>query len=198
MKILIGYATREGQSKKIARFVSDTAIDLGHSVELLPLSAGDTLDPVRFNRAILVAPIHVGHFPKALVSFVAANKQGLDRTETLFLSVSLAAAGHDAEDWHGLDKIIKTFTEATGWQPNKVAHIAGAYKPTAYDIVTRFMMRRIVSKKDPDAKPGEDKEYTDWTALATLVADWTGAEVAETTGSEGGNLDCGARSTKPR
>lgn len=33
-------------------------------------------------------------------------------------------------------------------------------------------MRRIVTKKDPDVQPGEDKEYTDWADLDAWVRGW--------------------------
>jgi menaquinone-dependent protoporphyrinogen oxidase len=35
MKILIAYATTEGQTRKICRYCADVLIDEGHSVELL-------------------------------------------------------------------------------------------------------------------------------------------------------------------
>lgn len=63
--------------------------------------------------------------------------------------------------------------EATGWSPGQVAHVAGAYQPSKYDLVTRFIMRRIIAEKDPDADLGADGEYTDWTALGALVDAWT-------------------------
>ena len=57
MRILICYATTEGQTRKICRFVADHLMDKGHSVELL--SADDGLDEAseldlnRFDAAVL-------------------------------------------------------------------------------------------------------------------------------------------------
>lgn len=172
MKLLIAYASSEGQTRKIARFVAERLIDTGHSVELLPVAEAQDIDPAHFDRVILAASVHVGHYQGEMSEFAASQSGALAKRSTLFLSVSLAAAGHDAEDWRGLDGIVKDFAEATGWQPGQVAQIAGAYKPTDYDIFRRFVMRRIVAAKDPDADLDVDHEYTDWAALGRLIDDW--------------------------
>jgi menaquinone-dependent protoporphyrinogen oxidase len=64
--------------------------------------------------------------------------------------VSLAAAGHDAEDWRGLDSILDDLETATGWTPGRVEQIAGASLPTQYYVFRRFIMRRIIAAKDPE------------------------------------------------
>lgn len=174
MKLLIGYGTKEGQTRKIARHIADFAIERGHSVELLSLKEADGLDLSRFDRVLLAAPVHAGHFPKALAHFVGDQARNLLTMPTAFIAVSLSAAGHDAEDWRGLEKILSDFAEATDWMPSSVLHVAGAYKPSEYDLFTRLLMRRIVQSKDPDMVPGEDKEYTDWMALDGWISDWMG------------------------
>ena len=132
----------------------------------------DDIAPQRFDAAIVAASIHVGHYQQDVCDFAAANLPRLDAMPTLFLSVCLAAAGHDAEDWQDLEKIVAEFSEATGWVPGRVAHIAGAYMPSRYDVFRRFVMRRIVAAKDPTVDVTSDHEFTDWDALSALVADW--------------------------
>ena len=175
MKVLVGYATSEGQTRKIARRIADQIADRGHAVELVRLADADEIDLERFDRVVVAASIHAGHYQRALSEFATKQVEGLLQLPTLFLSVSLAAAGHDAEDWKGLDRVREDFEEATGWKPGRVEQIAGAYLPTKYDIVRRFVMRRIVARKDPDADLDNDKEYTDWPALSALVGDWLAA-----------------------
>lgn len=173
MKILIAYATSEGQTRKICRFAADWCADAGHSVELLPLADAGDVDLARFDGAILAASVHVGHYQRALADFCETRAGALSGLPTLFLSVSLAAAGHNAEDWKALEKILAEFTEATGWTPGRVEQVAGAYKPSDYDVFRRFVMRRILAVKDPEADPSKDIEYTDWPALEALLAEWT-------------------------
>ncbi len=172
MKLLIGYTSTEGHTRKIAQYLADRAFDGGHSVELLNVSDAWGLDLGRFDGVVLAASVHVGHYQRAMSDFVAAQAEALDPLPTLFLSVSLAAAGHDAEDWKALDKIAAELTEATGWTPNKTAQIAGAYTPSQYDLFKGFIMRRIVAKKDPTADLDADHEYTDWAALDAVFDGW--------------------------
>ena len=172
MKILIAYASREGHTRQIARTVADRLVDNGHSVELMHVTDAGEINLDRFDGAILASPIHVGHYRKELSEFAAERVHGLERVPTLFLSVSLAAAGHEAEDWVSLDAILTDFTEATGWTPGQVVQVAGAYKPSEYDVVRRFIMRRIVASKDPGRDLDVDHVYTDWAALDGTVETW--------------------------
>ena len=175
MKLLVAYATSEGQTRKIARHVADRIADAGHGVELLRIDDARGVDPGRFDGAILAASVHVGHYQKALGEFAAQEAGALAAIPTLFLSVSLAAAGHDAEDWRALDRIGEDMWAATGWAPGQVVQVAGAYMPSRYDIFRRFVMRRIVAAKDPGADLDSDIEYTDWPALEALVDGWLAA-----------------------
>lgn len=172
MKLLIGYATKEGQTRNIARHIADLAADTGHAVELLALEDAGQTDLSRFDAAVLAAPIHVGHYPKALGKFIADQAENLDNLPVRFVSVSLAAAGHDAEDWRELDHIVEDFCAATGWTPTETKQVAGAYMPSKYDMFTGFVMRRIVAAKDPGTNLKEDKVYTDWADLNAWVNGW--------------------------
>ena len=172
MKLLIGYASKEGQTRKIARHIADLAFDTGHSIEIVALVDASDIEFGRFDAVLLAAPIHAGHYPKALSQFVSFYQDELQNIQSRFVSVSLAAAGHDAEEWRSLEHIADDFSQATGWTPSSTKHVAGAYMPSKYDILTKFIMRRIVSAKDPDASPGEDKEYTDWTDLNASINSW--------------------------
>lgn len=172
MKLFIGYATSEGQTRKIARHVADRIVAAGHSVELAGLGDAGDAELSRFDAAILCGSVHVGHYQRVVSDFAADHLPALDAMPTLFLSVSLAAAGHDAEDWRGLETILADFQEATGWTPGEVAQVAGAYMPSQYDVFRKFVMRRIVAARDPEADLDWDREYTDWPALDALVDGW--------------------------
>lgn len=175
MKVLIAYASTEGQTRKIAQKIADHIFDGGQTVELLDLSDAAHIDLQRFDCAILAGSIHAGHYQQSLTNFAAKRCSDLEGKPTLFLSVSLVAAGHDAEDWKGLDKIRDEFIEATHWKPSRIEQVAGAYRPSEYDMFRRFIMRRIIATKDPDADLNADKEYTDWSSLFKIVDDWLAA-----------------------
>jgi menaquinone-dependent protoporphyrinogen oxidase len=172
MKLFIGYATNEGQTRKIAQHIADRCVDQGHAVELMGLADATTIMLSRFDAAILGGSLHAGHYQKVLSEFAADHATALDALPTLLISVSLAAAGHDAEDWRTLDAILADFQDATSWIPGQVAQVAGAYKPSDYDVFRRFIMRRIIAQKDPEADLDWDKEYTDWDSLNDVIDTW--------------------------
>ncbi|MDU8927768.1 flavodoxin domain-containing protein [Alisedimentitalea sp. MJ-SS2] len=172
MKILVAYATSEGHTRKIARHVADRIADAGNGVELLPLADASEVDLARFDKVITAASVHAGHYQKSLAAFAAMHTAALNAMPTLFLSVSLAANGHDAEDWKALDRMLDDLTEATGWIPGRLEQIAGAYMPSQYNVIERFIMRRIIAAKSPDADLDADTDYTDWPALDAMIDSW--------------------------
>lgn len=182
MQILIAYATTDEQTRKIARHAMDHLARAGHGVELLSCGDADGLDLGRFGGAILAGSVHAGSFQKDLVHFAGEHAAALDRLPTMFLPVSLSAAGTDAEDWVGLRKCLTAFTEKTGWVPGRVEHVAGAFRFTEYDFFRAWAMRRIADQKGEAMGPDGDREYTNWPALDAALDSWvaTLAAVRET------------------
>lgn len=172
MRIAIIYATTDGQTRKIARFAADHLTDSGHSVELLPAVDAADLDLGRFEAAILAGSVHMGEFQPALAAFARSHAAALARIRTLFLPVSLSAAGTDAKDLQGLREVVATFETDTGWTPGRTEHVAGAFRFTQYDFFRAWAMRWIAVQKGETVDPHADKEYTDWAALSALLADW--------------------------
>jgi menaquinone-dependent protoporphyrinogen oxidase len=172
MKCLIAYATTDGQTRKIARFAADHLTGLGHSTELLNLADAEGLDLARFDAAILAGSLHVGIYQDALTAFAQGQAAALNGMPTLFLPVSLSAAGDDAEDWKGLETQTQAFLDETGWHPTRIEHVAGAFRFTEYDFFRAWAMRRIARAKGETVDPKADKEYTDWGKLAALLTEW--------------------------
>lgn len=172
MRVLVGYTTTEGQTRKVARFVADRLADGGHAVELLDLQDADELDLGRFDAAILGGSLHGGGFQKGLTAFARGAARALAGMPTLFLPVSLTAAGTDEEDWKGLDAAVERLIAETGWKPGRIAHVAGAFRFEEYDFFRAWAMRWIASQKDETVDPHGTTEYTDWEALAAIVDEW--------------------------
>lgn len=173
MKILIAYATTEGQTRKICRFCADALIDNGHSVELLNLGDDeDGLDLSRFDAAILAASLHLGAYQVAIENFAENHSTALENIPTMFLSVSLAVASGEADDLNELEEIAQRFFENTGWHPARVEHVAGAFRFTQYDFFRSLAMRWVAAKQGQTVDPNTDREYTDWDALHRAVLDF--------------------------
>ena len=178
MTVLIAYATTEGQTRKIARFCADHLIARGLSVELLPLAdleGEDHVDMARFDAAILAGSLHGMRLQPQLVRFAARHAAALNDRPGLFLMVSLAAAGNDPQEHKDLARLSSEFAETSGWAPGKVVHVAGAFRFTQYDFFKSLAMRWIAHSKGEVVDPHADREYTDWAALADLMARWPDA-----------------------
>jgi menaquinone-dependent protoporphyrinogen oxidase len=172
MRLLVAYATTDGQTRKIARFVADRLADQGHGVELLNVEDTEGLDLARFDAAVLAGSLHAGGYQKALRRFVTGARPALEGMPTLFLAVSLSAAGNDPDDWKGLTLCLEEFAEDTGWTPGRIEHVAGAFRFTEYDFFRAWAMRRIAEHKGEKVEPGKDREYTDWAALILALDGW--------------------------
>ena len=175
MKILFIYASTEGQTARIALRSLSILAGLGHSVALLHARDAAEVEVSDYDAVVVAASVHLGEYQDELREVVAAHAAALAERPNLFLSVSLAAAGDDAEDWKGLENVVARFSQETGWSPDRVEHVAGALKFTEYDFFRYWAMRWIEARRDPQADAGADREYTDWAALESALEDWTRA-----------------------
>src|SRR6056297_1767841 len=165
MRIALIFASTEGQTCKIAQYVQAYLIAEDHHTALISADAAMGLDLSPFDGVILAGSVHAGRYQPALVQASKAHANTLNAIPSLFLSVSLAAAGDAAEDWKELAAIVDRFKSETGWAPGRVEHVAGAFRFKDLSFVKYWALRWIETQKDPDAVPGEDKEYTDWGQL---------------------------------
>ena len=173
MQIGIIFSTTEGQTRKIMQFAFDWLNESGHSVAMIEAKDAEGIDLSRYDALVLAASVHVGHFQKEMVEFAKTHRKVLNCVPTLFLSVSLAAAGDDAKDWEELGHIVDRFAKETGFSPKRVEQVAGAVKFAEYDFFKYWAMRWIESQKGFEGEVGTDREYTDWDALEDTLRDWT-------------------------
>jgi menaquinone-dependent protoporphyrinogen oxidase len=168
--ILVLYGTTEGQTRKIARFIADRLTARGSEVTLIDAAEAEAeLDPRAFGAAVIAASLHAGHYQSAVVDFVRRHRDALDVMPTAFVSVSLSAASHDADDLDGLARCLADFEHRTRWTPREVHHAAGAFRFTQYDFLKRWALKYIAYRKGQPTDTSRDYELTDWDALGTFV-----------------------------
>lgn len=175
MNILIVYGTTEGQTRKIAEFVSDRIRTHGHKVTLVDATDRlmDDLKLKGYDGVVIAASLHVGSYQAAVQDFVSARHDMLNGMRTMFLSVSLSAASKDSDDRKGLDGCLKRFLTATAWRPGEVQHVIGAFRYTQYDFFKRWGMKLIAYQKGVSTDSSRDLEMTDWVELASHVDAFT-------------------------
>jgi menaquinone-dependent protoporphyrinogen oxidase len=180
--ILVLFATREGQTEKIARYIANRIRERGRMAHVV--NAEDTR-PVfaleRYDAAILAASVHVGKHEREMVDFVKSRRIDLEKMETAFLSVSAAQAGvenpsaspaiHD-RCAKGVAEVIDKFLADTGWKPGQVFPVAGALMYRKYNFLVRMVMRWIAKQEGGSTDTSRNTEYTDWRALDRFVNDF--------------------------
>ena len=171
MKVLILFATVEGQTDKIAHFIEKQLGKANHEVEMVDaddLTAQVTLDDK--DKVILAASVHERRHPKSFEVFLSASQRELEACDTLLISVSLSAAFEE-----GLEEAQEYVTEMnmrTGFTPDAVALVAGAVRTKSYDYFATQIVRHVVLRgRDYDPSKGEH-EFTDWPALTTQVSEF--------------------------
>ncbi|REC55788.1 protoporphyrinogen oxidase [Rhodosalinus sediminis] len=172
MAILVVYATTEGQTRRVARFVAHRLAGRGHGVELLAVADAEEIDWTSVEAAVLAGSVHMGRVQADLAAFAADHAAALNARPTLFLQVSLCAAGTDPEELAEIDRIARAFCAEAGWRPGRIVQVAGAFRFTQYDFFRRWAMRHIAAQKGETVDPGQDREYTDWAALGALCDGW--------------------------
>ncbi len=169
------YATKEGHTAKIAARLSLTLRSVGLDVDAVDASAlpdGYTLDS--FDAALLCAPIHQEEYPPRMIGFARTHAVWLTSHPSAFVSVSLSAAEPDDEEREGLLHCVSEFAIATGWQPARVEHVAGALVFSQYPFFVRQVMKLIA--RQHHLPTSGDHDYTDYARLEAFAREF-GAEV---------------------
>jgi menaquinone-dependent protoporphyrinogen oxidase len=178
--VLVVFATREGQTRKIAEHVANTIRARGDEADLLDLESDEQpdLDLSSYAAVVLSASVHLGRHEREMVGFVKAHREELERLPTAFLSVSLSEAGVEdataslemrSQSAIDVKKMIDDFCNATGFHPSRVWPVAGALMYTKYGALVRFVMRRIAKRAGASTDTAHDHEYTDWKGLHRFV-----------------------------
>ena len=102
-----------------------------------------------------------GQYQKYIEQFVLEYRCELQRVPTAFLGVSGSAAGPESEQRAARDR-IKEFCLKTSWVPTLTASFGGAMSYTKYNLLLRWIMKRISQKKGGPTDTLKDHELTNW------------------------------------
>ena len=170
MKILILYGTTEGQTRKIAGFITERVSKQGHEAMAFDAShVPGLIDIHDFDGVVVAASLHLGRFQPSVVDFVRRHVSTIDRKPNAFVSVSLAAISVDQDEIEGLQACVEHFIEQTRWTPGHLHQAAGAFRFTEYDFFRRWALKYIAHQHGIPVEPGKDREFTDWTALEEFL-----------------------------
>lgn len=174
--IAVLYATRQGQTQKIAHYIATRLQSHGLTVDLRDIKLG--ADLCHYSAVALAASVHGGRHEPEMVEFVRAHRAQLDDLPAWFFSVSLSQVGAQRigdppekrkQFVADVDTMVANFCRGTGWLPRNVVPVAGALLYSKYNFLVRFIMKRIAAKAGADTDTSRDYEYTDWAALDRAV-----------------------------
>ena len=181
--LLIIYATREGQSQRIAEHLAATARTRGFAADVINAAKIPTkLSLASYAATLLVASVHAGKHEREMVEFVKAHRSELEAMRSIFISVSLSEVGAEdltrspeirARSAADVQRVVDSFLADTGWHPSKVHAAAGALMYSKYNFFIRFIMRAIARKEGASTDTSQDHEFTDWAALDHVIDEVT-------------------------
>jgi menaquinone-dependent protoporphyrinogen oxidase len=175
MIILVGYASVEGQSRKIAEAVAAEIETGGDRALLFDIGLGGEYAVGHPEAAILCAPIHAARYPASFVSFVRQEAPWLNSVQSAFVSVTLLIRSDLDEEQEEARHFPDVLFAESGWAPAMTHHAAGALRYREYDFFKRWMMTRMAAKENAPTDISQDHEFTDWMALSRFVKDFVAA-----------------------
>jgi menaquinone-dependent protoporphyrinogen oxidase len=167
--LLIVFATREGQTAKIAQALQAQLRANGHAVDAMN-AATATPRPDPYDAVIVAASVHAGSYEREIVSWVKTHAAALNARTSVFVSVCLSVLQTDAKTRRDVQAIVDGFLRTTGWRPCETKMVAGALKYTRYGFLKRWLMKWIAGKAGGDTDTSRDYEYTDWADLERFAA----------------------------
>lgn len=163
MDILIAFATKEGQTEKIANFIAEIARHHNHqATALLCEHLPNDFHTTPFDAAIIGGSIHMGKYESYLNKFVTTHLDWLNQVPSAFFTVCLAIQGKNEKAQIEAKSYGSRFCRETHWQPNLIETFAGTDKYTQYGFITRKIMQHIAKKEGRSTDTTTDHEYTDW------------------------------------
>lgn len=165
-KIFLLYATREGQTEKIATRIAAQLRLAGASVELCnaaDTARADAIDPADFDLLVFGASMHAGGLEQELVRYVNRHKRQIEQHARSFFLVLLSAATEDPalrRQW--LNDASAKMQQQLQVRFEDTQMIAGALTYSKYSLPLKWLMQRIAKQAGGGTDTSRDYEYTDW------------------------------------
>jgi menaquinone-dependent protoporphyrinogen oxidase len=187
--VLVLYATRQGQARRVAEYVVSKLTFLGVAPELIDAGkAPQGLSLARYSAVVVCASVHLGKHEREMTRFVKRHAAELAQIPSAFLSISLSEAGAEnsatpprkrALAEANVREMIETFLAKTGWRPMLIRAVAGALAYRKYNFAVRSMMKRVALQAGAPTDTSQNHEFTDWAALDAFVDELLQAALPE-------------------
>lgn len=176
--VAVLYASREGQTQRVAEYLAATLRPRGHAAEVIDVTTlAEPIALADYAAAVLAASVHLGRHEPEMVTFVKRHRIELESLPTAFVSVSFTEAAAEsapsaearAQAASSVQEMLDEFFKVTGWHPKHVKPVAGALLYTRYGLIKRLAIRMLAERGGARTDASRDYEYTDWEALDRFV-----------------------------
>lgn len=163
-RLLIVYASRYGQTEKIARRIAHIADGTDVHTDVVSVANAHHFPLEEYDFLIVAGSVYFGRHNRKLEDFVRQELAVISTMEAAFVSVS------GSKD----EAFVHDFARRTGWVPEIHAIFGGGEPYTKYGFFTRMLMRSIAKKHGRAVDVRQDYEFTDWDAVDRFARDFIG------------------------
>lgn len=160
-KILIIYASTDGQTRKICQRLQQVVEQQIHRVTVVAIEDVAPIDVASFDKIIIGASIRYGKHSPLIVNFIEQNRQLLESKPNAFFSVNVVARKPE-KSLPEHNPYLQKFLRRISWKPGIVAVFAGKIDYPSYRPLDRFMIRLIMWMTKGPTDPNAVIEFTDW------------------------------------
>ena len=164
------FASTEGQTALIAIRLAAVLHEHGLDSQAIDVSTpeAEAIDWGRVQGVLVGASLHMGRHQKTAARFVHAHAADLNAVPSAFFSVSLAAASKNPGEVVDAERIAREFPAAHGWNPTRILSVAGRLAYREYNVLVRWLIKRIAKKEGGPTDTSRDHELTDWDEVDRL------------------------------
>jgi menaquinone-dependent protoporphyrinogen oxidase len=173
--MLIVYASRYGQTRKICERIGSIAAADGVEVHLWEVSTLPRhVAPHSCDLVVLAGAVYFGRFSRPLTAFATEQRTNLAKARSVFVAVSNAASSAEGRPAALAD--ARAFLGRTGWVADDIELVAGGEPYSRYGLFTRWVMRYYARKFGRTVEGRTDYEFTDWSKVDAFAHRLIGVE----------------------
>jgi len=160
---LIIYSSTNGQTKAICEKLKSFSKN-SESIKLISLKEANDFNLQSYENITIGASIRYGKHNKNLYTFIASNKEVLEKKKSAFFSVNVVARKPE-KNTPETNPYIQKFLKISNWQPDKLAVFAGKVDYPNYGFFDKHIIQFIMFITKGPTDTTRSFEFTDWSKV---------------------------------
>lgn len=163
-EILILCSTIDGHTRHICERLAKNFEADGLTATLEDLAPDTSVDPARFDAAVIGASIRYGKHRPEVAAFIEQHRDFLESTPSAFFSVN-AVARKPEKKTPETNPYVRKFLGAISWKPELIGIFGGRIDYPSYRFFDKHMIRFIMWMTKGPTDINGSFEFTDWNAV---------------------------------